>query len=131
MPGPRTFQAIAETYLTLRQASWANAKHRQQWENALNTYVYSSLGDLPIGRINTDAVLDILTPFWTAKPETASRVRGRIETIINYGKACGWFHGENPTAWRFNRHPVRGSPRSSIKAATPWRRSGILSAPCP
>jgi hypothetical protein len=85
VPGPRTLQAIAETYHTPRQASWANAKHRQQWENTLNTYVYPSLGDLPIGRINTDAVLDILTPLWTAKPEAASRVRGRIETIINYG----------------------------------------------
>ena len=108
--GPRTLQAIAETYLTLRQVSWASAKHRQQWENTLNTYVYPSLGDLPIGRINTDAMLDRLTPLWAAKPETASRVRGRIETIINTARhAAGSWREPHGTAISCC-HPVRGSP---------------------
>ncbi len=95
-----TFKAVAETYIAANEASWRNAKHRQQWKNTLNTYVYPVIGDLPVGEVATAHVLQILEPLWQAKPETASRVRGRIETVLDAAKARGYREGENPARWR-------------------------------
>ena len=75
-----TFKAVAEAYIAANEESWRNDKHRQQWRNTLATYVYPVMGDLPVADIGTAHVLKILEPIWKAKPETASRVRGRIET---------------------------------------------------
>lgn len=95
-----TFRAVAEAYIAANEASWRNAKHRQQWENTLASYVYPVMGDLPVADIGTAHVLKILEPIWQAKPETASRIRGRIETILDAAKARGYREGENPARWR-------------------------------
>lgn len=95
-----TFKAVAEAYIATNEASWRNDKHRQQWKNTLKTYVYPVIGDLPVGEIETAHVLQILEPIWQAKPETASRVRGRIETVLDAAKARGYRKGENPALWR-------------------------------
>jgi integrase len=95
-----TFRAIAETHITTNEDNWRNRKHRQQWRNTLATYVYPEIGELPVADVGTSHVLKILEPIWKAKPETASRVRGRIETILDAAKARGYRTGENPARWR-------------------------------
>ena len=95
-----TFKAVAETYIAANEESWRNEKHRQQWRNTLATYVYPVMGELPVAGIGTAHVLNILEPIWREKPETASRVRGRIETVLDAAKARGYREGENPARWR-------------------------------
>lgn len=95
-----TFKDVAETYIATNEDSWRNDKHRQQWKNTLATYVYPVIGNLPVAEVSTAHVLQILEPIWKGKTETASRVRGRIETILDAAKARGYREGENPARWR-------------------------------
>nr|WP_166180896.1 site-specific integrase [Altererythrobacter segetis] len=95
-----TFKAVAKAYIAANEASWRNDKHRQQWRNTLASYVYPVMGDLPVAEISTSHVLQILEPIWQDKPETASRIRGRIETVLDAAKARGYREGENPARWR-------------------------------
>jgi integrase len=95
-----TFRDVAEAYIAANEGSWRNSKHRQQWRNTLATYVYPVIGDLPVADIRTAHVLQIVEPIWQDKPETASRVRGRIETLLDAAKARGYREGENPARWR-------------------------------
>jgi integrase len=95
-----SFKHVAEAHIKANEGSWRNAKHRQQWRNTLATYVYPVIGDLPVAEIGTAHVLQIVEPLWQAKPETASRVRGRIETLLDAAKARGYREGENPARWR-------------------------------
>jgi integrase len=95
-----TFKTVAEAYIAANEASWRNDKHRQQWRNTLASYVYPVMGELPVADIRTAHVLQILEPMWADKPETASRIRGRIETVLDAAKARGYREGENPARWR-------------------------------
>ncbi|MDC8755647.1 tyrosine-type recombinase/integrase [Erythrobacter sp. sf7] len=95
-----TFKATAEAYIAANKESWRNLKHRQQWENTLSTYAYPVLGDLPVAEVDTPHVLKVLEPIWREIPETASRLRGRIETVLDSAKARGYRQGENPARWR-------------------------------
>ncbi|GGZ21616.1 tyrosine-type recombinase/integrase [Asticcacaulis endophyticus] len=95
-----TFREVAEAHIAANSDSWRNPKHRQQWANTLSTYVYPAIGDLPVAEIGTAHVLQILEPIWGTKPETASRVRGRIETVLDAAKAREYRTGENPARWR-------------------------------
>jgi len=95
-----TFKVVAEAYIDANEESWRNDKHRQQWKNTLATYVYPVIGELPVAEVGTAHVLQILEPIWKAKAETASRVRGRMETILDAAKARGYREGENPARWR-------------------------------
>lgn len=95
-----TFKDVAATYIATNEGSWRNPKHRQQWRNTLATYVYPVIGDMPAADIATAHVLKILEPIWREKPETASRIRGRVETVLDSAKARGYRQGENPARWR-------------------------------
>ena len=95
-----TFRAVAEAHIAAHSDGWRNAKHRQQWSSTLTTYAYPAIGDLPVADIGTAHVLSILEPIWKAKPETAGRLRGRIEAILDAAKARGYREGENPARWR-------------------------------
>lgn len=95
-----TFKDVATAYIAANEDSWRNPKHRQQWRNTLNTYVYPVVGDLPVAEVETSHVLKILEPIWKEKAETASRIRGRIETVLDSAKARGYRQGENPARWR-------------------------------
>ena len=95
-----TFKAVAEAYIGTNEGSWRNDKHRQQWKNTLATYVYPVIGEMPVSDVATADVLQIIEPIWKAKAETASRVRGRMETILDAAKARGYRDGENPARWR-------------------------------
>jgi len=89
---------VNETFV--KEAGWKNEKHRQQWRNSLRDYAYPHIGSLPIAAVDTDAVLKVLRPIWAVKKETARRVRGRIEMILNAAKAEKLRTGENPALWR-------------------------------
>ena len=95
-----TFRSVSEIYMESNWDSWRNDKHRHQWKSTMATYVYPVIGDLPVAEVGTTHVLQILEPMWRSKSETASRVRGRIETILDAAKARGYREGENPARWR-------------------------------
>lgn len=95
-----TFKEMAETHIKANRDSWRNAKHQQQWENTLATYAFPVIGDVPVAEVDTPRVLQILEPIWKEKAETASRLRGRIETVLDSAKARGYRTGENPARWR-------------------------------
>jgi hypothetical protein len=79
-----TFRTCAERYIEAHAPGWKNSKHRQQWRNTLETYAYPVIGDLPVTDIDTGRVLEIIQPLWMTKTETASRLRGRIESILDW-----------------------------------------------
>jgi len=95
-----TFRQCAESYIAAHRSGWRNAKHAAQWDATLATYAYPSIGALPVQAIDTGLVCKVLEPIWTAKPETAGRVRGRIEAILDWAKVRGYRAGENPARWR-------------------------------
>jgi integrase len=97
--GGVTFRQVAEEYVGQHAPSWRNPKHRQQWESTLSTYCYPKIGSLPVQSIDTAMVLDIVRPIWLTKTETASRVRGRIEAIIDYATPQ-YRDGDNPARWQ-------------------------------
>jgi integrase len=95
-----TFQACAEAYIAAHQAGWRNPKHRAQWPATLSTYAYPVFGSLPVQSVDVGLVMKALEPIWQVKPETASRVRGRIEAALDWATARGYRQGENPARWR-------------------------------
>jgi integrase len=98
----RTFAEVAEEYVDRNEPGWRNAKHRQQWRNTLATYVYLILGELPVAAIDTGLVVQVLDPIWAEKPETATRVRGRIEAVLDAATVRGYRAGPNPAQWKGN-----------------------------
>jgi integrase len=119
-----TFSEVADAYIAAHETGWRNPKHRQQWRNTLDTYARPVLGDLGVANIDTGAVMRVLEPIWREKPETASRLRGRIESVLDYATARGWRTGENPARWRGhveNLLPARSKvARVEHHAALPW-----------
>ncbi|TGD45443.1 site-specific integrase [Pseudotabrizicola sediminis] len=93
------FSECVEHFLNSMEGQWRNAKHRAQWRSTLATYA-AALNDKRVSQVDTTAVLSVLTPIWTRLPETASRLRGRIERVLDYAKAKEWRVGENPALWR-------------------------------
>jgi integrase len=95
-----TFQQCAEAYIRAHETSWRNPKHRAQWSATLATYVYPIIGPLPVAAVDVAHVTKILEPIWQEKSETASRVRGRIETVLDWATARKYREGDNPARWR-------------------------------
>ena len=95
-----TFEQCGDAYIAAQKAGWKNPKHAAQWPSTLSTYVYPVFGALPVQAIDTGLVMKAIEPIWTAKPETASRVRGRIESVLDWAKARGYREGENPARWK-------------------------------
>jgi integrase len=96
----RTFRECAEAYIAAHEAGWRNGSSSEQWLQSLRDYVFPKLGVLPVGDIDTALVLSVLEPIWKTRTETASRVRGRIESILDWAKTRGLRSGENPARWR-------------------------------
>ncbi len=94
-----TFGTIADALIAAKESEWRNEKHREQWRKSLRELA-APLRSRPVDEIDTAAVLAVLTPLWRTKPETASRVRGRIEAVLDAAKAQGHRTGENPASWR-------------------------------
>jgi integrase len=127
-----TFKRCGEAYVAAHDASWSNPKHRAQWRATLARYVYPVLGSVPVRSIDTALVLKILEPIWVEKTETASRVRGRIETILNWARARGFRDGENPARWRGHLDQLLPAKtkihRVTHHSALPYREIGVFMA---
>lgn len=95
-----TFSQCAAAYIENHRASWSNPKHAAQWELTLRTYAYPVLGNLPVAAVDTALVVKVLDPIWSGKPETASRLRGRIEAVLDFATVRGHRVGENPARWK-------------------------------
>ncbi len=95
-----TFKDCTEQYIAAHRAGWRNAKHAAQWSATVKTYAEPVIGSRPVQTIDTALVMKILEPLWAQKPETASRLRGRIEAILDWATARGTRQGENPARWR-------------------------------
>jgi integrase len=94
-----TFKECAEGYIEAHKAGWKNVKHAAQWTATLETYAYPIIGKLQVQDIETAHIEKILRPIWNKKTETASRVRGRIEKVLDRAKALGLRSGDNPARW--------------------------------
>ncbi|MEN9924143.1 MAG: hypothetical protein RL268_269 [Pseudomonadota bacterium] len=119
----KTFKEVAEAFIDRKEGGWRNEKHRQQWRNTLATYAYPYFGAMPPSKIETSHVLSALEPIWMAKPETASRVRGRIENILDAAKVQGLRSGENPARWRGHLDHILPKPEKLARghhAALPY-----------
>ena len=130
--GVKTFKETAEALIESKRPGWRNAKHAAQWGSTLETYAYPKLGSLDVQTMDTDAVLDVLRPIWTTKTETASRVRQRIEAVLDYATATRARTGENPARWRGHRDHLLAKPSAVHKvkhhAALDWHQAPAFMA---
>ena len=125
-----TFDKAATAYIEANSPAWRNAKHGDQWRNSLATYASPVIGALPVSKIETAHVLRILSPIWSTKTETATRVRGRIEKILDWAKVQKFRMGDNPAAWRGHLSEVLPKPSkvadAGHHAALPWVQMGAF-----
>ncbi|KRA76339.1 integrase [Caulobacter sp. Root656] len=120
-----TFKQAAAAYIKANKAGWKNAKHAAQWEATLAAYADPIFGALPVAAVDTGLVMKALEAIWTEKPETASRLRGRVESVLDWATARGYRKGENPARWRGHLEKLLPA-RSKVKAvehhtALPYR----------
>jgi integrase len=95
-----TFRQCAEKYIAAHRAGWRSAAHAEQWPASLSRFAYPHIGHLPVSAIDTPLVLKCLEPIWSDVTDTATRLRGRIETVLDWAKAREYRDGENPARWR-------------------------------
>jgi len=121
-----TFEEAAAAYIAAHEKSWKNDKHRQQWTNTLTAHAYPHLGKLSVRDIELAHVLAALEPIWAEKTETASRLRGRIETVLDWATARGYRDGLNPARWRGHLDKMLAAPNKIAKvkhrAALPFAK---------
>jgi integrase len=98
----KTFSEVAEQYIAQHEKSWKSAKHQAQWASTLRTYAEPSIGTLLVRDIKPAHVIGVLRPIWTTKTETATRVRSRVEMVLDYATAHGFREGLNPARWKGN-----------------------------
>lgn len=98
----KTFSEVAEQYIAQHEKSWKNHKHQAQWASTLRTYAEPLIGELLVRDIKSAHVIAVLKPIWTTKTETATRVRSRIELVLDYATAHGFREGLNPARWKGN-----------------------------
>lgn len=115
---PITFGELAIEVIEDREGGWRNSKHRQQWENTLRTYA-APIWDKPVAEVDLDDILQILRPIWTTKSETASRVRGRLQAVLDVAKVRKLRTGENPAAWAGNLALILAAHRAGPKRHQP------------
>ena len=122
----------AERYIAAHRAGWRNAKHANQWTVTLKTYAYPVFGELPVQTVDLGLVLKAVEPIWTAKPETASRLRGRIESVLGWATTRGYRAGDNPARSKDhleNLLPARSKVAGvSHHAALPYAEIGAFIA---
>ena len=125
-PVIHTFKEVAEAHIAAHRDGWRNPKHAAQWASTLSTHAYPIIGQKPVEQVDVEAILDVLKPIWTTTPETASRLRGRIETILDGAKGRGWRSGENPARWKGTLSallPPKGRvSRVQHQPSLPWQQ---------
>ena len=92
----KTFETCAKEFIEHSRPSWKYVKHGQQWTNTLTQYAFPVIGQMPIHSVHTDDGVHVLKPIWQEKTETAIRLRGRIESVIDWSTVQGWRQGDNP-----------------------------------
>ncbi|HSR77255.1 MAG TPA: integrase arm-type DNA-binding domain-containing protein [Xanthobacteraceae bacterium] len=112
-----SFKQCAENYIAAHEQSWKSEVHRRQWRTSMEQGVYPVIGNLPVRDIDTPLVLKVLHPIWNTKPESASRIRGRIETVLNAAKSAGLRSGENPATWRGHLQNLLPKPQKVRQTA--------------
>ena len=110
-----TFKVVALEYIDTKKAEWKNPKHTAQWWNTLVTYAFPKIGSMPVDNIDTQHILKVLKPIWNTKTETASRVRGRIELILDYAEVQKWRTGSNPARWKGHLKSILPSPQKIVE----------------
>lgn len=119
-----TFAAAAKQYIAKEKDGWRNRKHEKQWTSTLKVYAEPTLGTLPVDRIEVAHIIKVLEPIWTTKTETATRVRQRIESVLDYCTAGGFRKGDNPARWKGHLEHLLAPPKkiSTVEhfAALPW-----------
>jgi integrase len=120
-----TFDQCAAAYIDAHRSSWKNAKHADQWKNTLSTYASPIIGALPVADVDTDLLVKVLSPIWKAKTETATRVRGRIESILDWATVSQFRQGDNPARWRGHLENLLANPNKIAPVRNhpvlPWR----------
>jgi integrase len=128
----KTFREVTTLYIDAHAVVWRNEKHRWQWRQTLEAHAFPHMGDLPVADITTAHVMATLEPIWHTTTETASRLRGRIESVLDYAKAREWRSGENPARWRGHIANMLPNPnkvqRVEHHAALPWADIGTFMA---
>lgn len=110
-----TFKTCAEDYIEAHSPSWRNAKHRAQWGTSLEAYAYPHFGDLLVRDVEVSHILAALKPIWASKTETATRVRGRIESVLDWAAAQEYRAGPNPARWKGHLSHMLAAPRRVAK----------------
>ncbi|WP_230946257.1 tyrosine-type recombinase/integrase [Burkholderia cepacia] len=109
-----TFEDAAKRFIKAKAPEWKNTKHGDQWRNTLAEYAYPKLGSLMVRHVARPHVMEVLEPIWTTKTETASRLRGRIEAILDWARVKGFRdEGINPAAWRGNLDKLLSAPKKT------------------
>ena len=123
-----TFDQCAAAYIEAHRSSWKNVKHISQWENTIQVYASPVIGKLPVTSVDTDLVVKILNPIWLTKTETATRLRGRIESVLDWATTSKFRQGDNPARWRGHLENLLSSPNKIAKVkhhpALPWQELG-------
>ena len=123
-----SFDQCVEKYIAAHEAGWKNAKHGAQWRSTLDTYASPHFGKLQVRDVTTGHVMAALDPIWTTKTETATRVRGRIESVLDWAKVRGYRDGENPARWRGHLDKLLPKPskvaQAEHHAALPYSELG-------
>ncbi len=110
-----TFHDCAKAYIDAHRTAWKNPKHCQQWENTLATYAYPIFGNIHVELVDESLALKALLPIWTTKTETAKRLRGRIESVLDWATFNKFRHGENPARWKGHLEHSLASPSKVAK----------------
>ena len=120
-----SFDECATAYIAAHRAGWANAKHAAQWESTLLRYASPHIGALPVAAVDTHLVVKVLGPIWSTKTETATRLRGRIESILDWATVKQYRDGDNPARWRGHLDNLLAMPNKIAPVrnhpALPWR----------
>lgn len=124
-----TFQWCADQFIASHEAGWKNAKHRAQWESTLKTHAGPVIGSMAADRIGVDDVFKVLDPIWRSMPETASRLRGRIESVLGWAAAKGYRDAENPARWKGGPLEHLLPPIGRVRKVKP--RESVPYAECP
>lgn len=123
-----TFDQCAAAYIEAHKASWKNAKHIGQWTNTLATYASPVFGQQSVANVDTALIMKCLSPIWQSKTETASRLRGRIESVLGWATTSGYRTGENPARWKGHLEnllaTIGKSSRTKNLPSLPWQRIG-------
>lgn len=127
-----TFDQCAEAYIKAHRAGWKNAKHASQWEATLQKFASPVFGNLPVAAIDTPQVMKVLSPIWENKTETATRLRARIEKILDWATVIQYRQGDNPARWRGHLENLLPKPTKVAKVthmpALPWQEIGPFMA---